>query len=111
MLASSRPKACTSRTPEMLSSRLALTLPISMRVLPEGLARLVREPDGGHDHERHHRHADQRVGDAEREHVDGDPDQQQHAAEHVDQREADRLLDGFHVVGDAAHHRPGLVFG
>ena len=43
MLASSRPKACTSRTPEMLSCRSALTLPISLRVTPEGLAGLVRD--------------------------------------------------------------------
>ena len=41
----------------------------------------------------------------------GDPDDQQRAADHVDQREADRLLDRVHVVGDAAHHVAGLVLG
>jgi hypothetical protein len=37
MLASSRLKACTSRTPEMLSSNSALTLPISLRVTRKAL--------------------------------------------------------------------------
>ena len=111
MFSSARLKACTSRTAEMLSCSSALTLPISLRDLAEGLARLVREIEGGEEHDRHDRQAEQGERHVGGQHVVGDPDQQQDAADHVDQGEADRLFDRVGVVGDAAHQVAGFVLG
>ena len=111
MLASSRPKACTSRTPEMLSCRSALTLPISMRVRRKALrawpenhavttsitgttAMLIK-----------------RIGrSCWVSMLYAIQTNSSESAGDAHQGKADRLLDGVHVVGDAAHHVAGFVF-
>ena len=78
----------------------------------ERLARLAGEPARRDDHQRDHRQADQRVGHAELQHLDSRSRRSAAAPlSTLHQRKADRLLDGVHVVGDAAHHVAGLVLG
>jgi len=79
--------------------------------LAECLARLVREPDRRQRHDGHRRHADQGERHAAVEHGVRQPHDQQHAAHHLHQREADHLLDRLDVVGQAAHDVARFVFG
>lgn len=78
---------------------------------PKGFARLIAEVQSRPEHQRQHREAQQGVDEVGLEHLEGDPDHQQRAADHADQGEVDGLLDGLKVAGQAAHDVADLVLG
>ena len=77
----------------------------------EGFARLAAKPDRGQCHQRHHGETEQAVEEVGAQHDPRNPDNQEAAADHLNQCEADGLLDDVAVVGDAAHEVAALVLG
>ena len=77
----------------------------------EGFACLFGEIQRSQEHDGGNGKREQREGQVGGQHVVRDPDQQQDAAENIDQREREGLLDGAGVVGDAAHQVAGFMLG